>query len=130
MLKVYLTAEIHPSEDPEKVKKAVMNVVDPKDEAKVELMKDMIRVEASENTIKKILQAVKDKDVVPLMLRLLNEGKKGDKFYLMLNKQAAYVGHIVMCDDPRESPLGPINVEFDSEAIQFLLANVRNKSYS
>ncbi len=126
-MKLHITARIYPSEDPEKVKKAVLNLTDSKDDVKLEIMQDLIKVEAGELTLKKLLQTIKDKDMTYLMLRLLNEGKKGDKFFLMLNKQAAFVNHVVMCDDPQESPLGPITIEFDSEAIKYIISSIRNE---
>jgi Protein of unknown function DUF54. len=75
-VKLYISARVNPSEDPEKVKKAIINLTDPKDEIKVEMMQDIIKVEAGEHTLKKLLQAIKDKDMTYLMLRLLNENKK------------------------------------------------------
>ncbi|MFP3290279.1 MAG: RNA-binding domain-containing protein [Nitrososphaeria archaeon] len=124
-MKLYISARVNPSEDPEKVKKAIINLTDPKDEIKVEMMQDIIKVEAGEYTLKKLLQAIKDKDMTYLMLRLLNENKKGDKFFLMLNKQAAFVSRVVMCDDPQESPLGPITIEFDNESIKYVINGIR-----
>jgi len=124
-VKLYISARVNPSEDPEKVKKAIINLTDPKDEIKVEMMQDIIKVEAGEHTLKKLLQAIKDKDMTYLMLRLLNENKKGDRFFLMLNKQAAFVSRVVMCDDPQESPLGPITIEFDNESIKYVINGIR-----
>ena len=124
-MKLYISARVNPSEDPEKVKKAIINLTDPKDEIKVEMMQDIIKVEAGEYTLKKLLQAIKDKDMTYLMLRLLNENKKGDRFFLMLNKQAAFVSRVVMCDDPQESPLGPITIEFDNESIKYVINGIR-----
>ncbi len=126
-MKLYISTRVYPSEDPEKVKRAILNLTDPKDDIKLETMQDLIKVEAGELTLKKLLQAIKDKDMTSLMLRLLNEGKKGDKFFLMLNKQAAFVNHAVMCDDPQESPLGPITIEFDNEAIKYIINSIRNE---
>ncbi len=124
-MKVVLTARINPSEDPDKVKRAVLNLTDPRDSLVVQITKDEVRIEGGELTVRRIIQAVKDKDMTVLMLSLLNEGKKNDKYYLMFNKQAAFVGHLVMCDDPQESPLGPITVEFDTEAIKLILSEVK-----
>jgi len=124
-VKLYISARVNPSEDPEKVKKAIINLTDPKDEIKVEMMQDIIKVEAGEHTLNKLLQAIKDKDMTYLMLRLLNENKKGDRFFLMLNKQAAFVSRVVMCDDPQESPLGPITIEFDNESIKYVINGIR-----
>ncbi len=124
-MKLYISARVNPSEDPEKVKKAIINLTDPKDEIKVEMMQDIIKVEAGEPTLKKLLQAIKDKDMTYLMLRLLNENKKGDRFFLMLNKQAAFISRVVMCDDPQESPLGPITIELDNESIKYIINNIR-----
>jgi len=124
-VKLYISARVNPSEDPEKVKKAIINLTDPKDEIKVEMMQDIIKVEAGEPTLKKLLQAIKDKDMTYLMLRLLNENKKGDRFFLMLNKQAAFISRVVMCDDPQESPLGPITIELDNESIKYIINNIR-----
>jgi predicted RNA binding protein with dsRBD fold (UPF0201 family) len=46
---------------------------------------------------------------------LSNRGKGSDETTLLLNKQAATVSIAALCDDPGESPLGPIVLRIRSK---------------
>lgn len=123
-VKVILSAEIHPSEDPQKVRQAVMNIVDPRDTPEISLQNDMVTVIAGEFTLDRIVESAKDKNTVPTLLKLVNAGREG-AHRLMFNRQAAHAGRIIMCDDPQESPLGPIYLSIDDEALKYIISRTK-----
>lgn len=55
-------------------------------------------------------------------LLLSNQGEEnGLTTFLLLNKQAATVAIGALCDDPKESPLGPIVLRMRSEKLQSVI---------
>ena len=46
---------------------------------------------------------------------VLSRGIEQDRIVVFLNKQVAYAGHVSFCEPERESPLGPIRLEIESE---------------
>ena len=105
-MEITFSADVFPSEDRDKVKEAILNLVAPEDTPEVILQNDIIVVKAGKITLDKLIEKIKSKNSVPIFLKLLNSG--GGTPRLMFNKQAAHAGKLVMCDDPQESPLGPI----------------------
>ncbi|MGC8557642.1 MAG: RNA-binding domain-containing protein [Nitrososphaeria archaeon] len=124
-MKIILSAVIHSSEDPEKVKQAILNIIDQNDYESIDLQNDRIIIRAGAATVDKIVKSVKDKNIVPLFLKLLNAGKGKAECKLMFNRQAAHAGQIVICDDPQESPLGPIYLVLNDEAVDYILSKVK-----
>lgn len=55
-------------------------------------------------------------------LRQMRRNLDGDATWFYLNKQAAYAGAVALCDDPGQSPLGPITVEVASRRIGEVMA--------
>ena len=48
---------------------------------------------------------------------VLSRGIEQDRIVVFLNKQVAYAGHVSFCEPERESPLGPIRLEIESEGL-------------
>ncbi len=119
-MEITFSATVYPSEDHDKVKRAILNLVDPGDKPEINLQNDMIIVKAGRNTLDNLIESIKNKNAVPMFLRLLNSGRGTHR--LMFNKQAAHAGKIVMCDDPQESPLGPIYLTLNDEAIKYIMS--------
>ena len=49
--------------------------------------------------------------------RMLIDNRIADTSWFLLNKQAASAGIVVIVEDERESPLGPIKVNIDCEEL-------------
>lgn len=119
-------ARVNPSESKEKVKRAVANVLDPEDpEVKVADRGDEVEASGGRQSVVKLFRAFSDKGMLGLLFELINRGKAGDEYVFMLNRQAAYSGQLVLCDDAQESPLGPIYVHIDREAAGLLTSMYR-----
>lgn len=115
--KIEVKAEIHPSEDPDKVTEAVKNIFPNLD---FKIKDDEVRgrtgdIRVLENFKNKLgLQAIRDS-----ARSLMKRRNENNKIHLLLNKQVATVGKISFSDG--ETPLGPIEVTLESENIGDLI---------
>lgn len=116
---------LNPSEDPEKVKKCLLNVAN----GCTPVVTDG-RVEATCKGIMSlhhIRVGVRSRSSVGVLRKLLDWNRKGNVTWFYLNKQAAYGGVISLVEQYEESPLGPIRVTLTSnnldKVIEWLLVN-------
>ena len=112
---VQISAVLNASEDMRKVSSAIKSVagnVEPsnKEEGDNLLVWDFDSINALYNFYSKI----RERKIVAAARRLLLKNMGNDSTWVYLNRQAAFVGNIVLCDDPEESPLGPIVLRFKS----------------
>ncbi len=114
-LKITVEAPVNPSEDANKVKIAVQNIV-----KFIEPDFSQNKIIASTNDEKSlylIYEQIRDKQILAVARRLLLKNMVYDSTYLLLNKQAAFVGILNICEDENESPLGPIKIIIQSPYI-------------
>ena len=112
---IKISAVLNASEDLLKVSTAIKNVagnVEPsnREEGDNLLVWDFDSINALYNFYSKI----RERKIVTAARRLLLRNMGNDSTWVYLNKQAAFVGNIVLCDDPEESPLGPLILKFKS----------------
>lgn len=118
---VEVEAEISPSEDPDKVQRAVRNVV-PGEERDVKWSRRRVRLFSEGlGSLVHLRDQLRDRNVRSAARRRLVVSRKGDEATLMLNKQAAMVGALVVCGSAEESPLGPIFVNIKSRRLDEVL---------
>ncbi len=123
-------ARVNPSESKEKVKRAVINVLDPQDPALiVREQEDMIEASGGEQSVIRLFRTFSSKGLLALLFELINAGKSGEGYTFMVNRQAAYSGQLVLCDDEQESPLGPIYVHLDRQAAELLTSMYRESGH-
>lgn len=109
---------LNPTEDPEKVSRAVSNLF-PKanlitlktDARHSKLQATMTGLGALEN-LKSVLRQEAIRDAAR---RLLLHAVSGSSIVVHLNKQAAFAGKASFCDRYDESPLGPITLTITSD---------------
>ena len=119
--RVVVEASVSPSEDVEKVGEAVRNVLGGSER---DLERERLAVRFVSEDIKSLKQLrdqLRDRHVRSAARRLLLSEKKGNSTTLMLNRQAATVGVLVVCSSPEESPLGPIYVTLQSKRINSII---------
>lgn len=112
---VRVEAEINPTEDAEKVEKAVSNIFD---NASVEVqpsyMGSMLyaATEGREGLVKfrNLLSSDRIRDAAR---KVFLGGLRGNTVKFCLNKQVAFAGHISFCEETAESPMGPIKVTIE-----------------
>ncbi|AJM91453.1 MULTISPECIES: RNA-binding domain-containing protein [Nitrosopumilus] len=117
--KIEMFCSINPSEDPEKTKKSISNIF-PYSTIKIENFS--ISAESKDlNSLEKIHEAVHSKQSQKTYRRNLQKNLYNDSTWFYLNKQAAFVEKIVICDEAEESPLGPIKVILSSPKIDEII---------
>lgn len=106
---------INPSEDPEKIEQAVSNILS---NCKINTTKFSITAYSNDlESLDKIHNAIKSRQTQKTYRRNLEKNLKDNTTWMYLNKQAAYVDTIAMCEQPEESPLGPIKLVLSSKRI-------------
>ena len=106
---------VNPSEDPNKIQKAIANIF-PYSTTKT---KDS-SISAKSNTLdslEKIYEVIHSRQNQKSYKRNLEKNLEHDTTWFYLNKQAAFVEKIAICEQSDESPLGPIKVILTSSNI-------------
>ncbi|QLH07800.1 RNA-binding domain-containing protein [Nitrosopumilus ureiphilus] len=112
---IQMTSTLHPSEDSEKVKKAISNIF-PYSTVKTDLFS--ITAQSKElRSFEKIHETIHSKKSQNIYRRYLEKNLDNDTTWFYLNKQAAFVKQIAICEEAEESPLGPIKVILTSSNI-------------
>ncbi|MCS7367198.1 MAG: hypothetical protein NDF52_04900 [archaeon YNP-WB-062] len=119
MIKVKAIVEVKPTEDVEKVKRALLNLMTPE---KIEIESrgegQFIVAEGSGvESLLKLHESLKKRRILTAARNVMKQSVTGTNMTIYLNKQAAYMGHASFCQREGESPLGPITIEVmcDSE---------------
>ena len=114
---VHTEAEINPTEDEEKVKAAVCNVlgnasitITPEGKGRV------LTAEASgQDSLFKFRNMLRNDRIRDAARKALFHSMRGNTISFCLNKQVAFAGHISFSEETAESPLGPIRVTITSD---------------
>ena len=118
-MEVIATAKLYPSEDVNKVAEAIRNVIN---NARIEVKDDMIIGYAKgREALYKVYEQARNRQVLGVLRKALEDNILGNTTWFYLNKQAAYNGVVVICFDPEESPLDPIKVEVKDEDIEGII---------
>lgn len=113
MVEIVVETEVRPTEDLEKVKKAVLSVLNP-DEISIEEIGGGFRILRAKSTRIESLEPLKrmaiTQEAEPALRSYLLKYKYGNTITILLHKQAAYAGKMSLIDSDKESPLGPIRL--------------------
>jgi predicted RNA binding protein with dsRBD fold (UPF0201 family) len=117
--KIEAYAPVKPSEDPEKVRLAVSHVLL---ESNYKYEDGSIKATSKDlQSLAKIYDTIRSKRVTKTYRRLMRFHTSNDTTWFYLNKQAAYVDVIAICEEAEESPLGPIKIILHSTDIQKII---------
>ncbi len=117
--KIEMFCAVNPSEDPDKTQKSISNIF-PYSTIKTENYS--IFAESKDLTsLEKIYEVVHSKQSQKTYKRNLQKNLKNDSTWFYLNKQAAFVEKIAICEEAEESPLGPIKVILTSPKIDEII---------
>ena len=106
---------LNPSEDPEKVKKCLLNIANG---CKPILSEGHIEATCTGLlSLHHIRVGVRSKSSLGVLRKLLEWNRKGNLTWFLLNKQAAYQDVISLVENYEESPLGPIRVTIISDSL-------------
>ena len=110
---------VNPSEDPTKIQKAISNVF-PYSTVKTE--NSSISFQSNDlKSLEKIYETIHTKQSQKIYRRNLEKNLENDTTWFYLNKQAAFVEKIAICEKADESPLGPIKVILTSSNIDEII---------
>ena len=114
--KISVYCNINESEDVNKVKTAITNILTDMDET----TDDNSFVANSNNyeSLTKIYETMRTRKTKSAYRRHLMRNMTEDSTWFYLNKQAAFANAVVLCDDESESPLGPIKIVLYSKNIE------------
>ena len=117
--KIEMSCPVNPSEDPSKIIKLISNIF-PNSEIKTENF-SVSAHSKNLNSLEKIYETIHSKKSQKTYTRNLEDNLENDSTWFYLNKQAAYVGEVVICEEAEESPLGPIKVILTSSNIDGII---------
>ena len=114
--KVSAYCTINASEDINKVRTAVSNILIDMDEK----ITDDSLVANSNNyeSLTRVYETMRSRKSKSAYRRLLMRNMTNNSTWFYLNKQAAFANVIALCDEADESPLGPIKVVLHSKNIE------------
>ena len=114
--KVSAYCTINASEDVNKVRTAVSNILIDMDE---KITGDSLVANSNNyESLTKIYETMRSRKTKSAYRRHLMRNMANDSTWFYLNKQAAFANVIALCDEADESPLGPIKVVLHSKNIE------------
>ena len=117
--KIEMFCAVNPSESIEKIETAISNIFP------YSIIKNnnfSINAQSKElRSFEKIYQFIQNNKLQKNYLRSLEDNLQGNTTWFFLNKQAAFVEQIAICEESDESPLGPIKVTISSSNIDAII---------
>ena len=120
--KVQVSCQINPSEDPSKVKTAVLNIFP---DLELSISDELLLGKSNDmGTLSKISESIHTKKSKNIYQRILKKNSSENSTWFYLNKQAAFVSTIALCNESDESPLGPIKVVLEGDDIENIIQSL------
>ena len=117
--KIEMFCTVNPSESIEKIEQAISNIFP---YAIINNNDFSINAQSKElRSFEKIFQFIHNNKLQKIYLRSLEDNLQDDTTWFYLNKQAAFVEQIAICEESNESPLGPIKVTLTSSNIDAII---------
>jgi predicted RNA binding protein with dsRBD fold (UPF0201 family) len=117
--KIEILSSINSSEDPKKIETAILNVFP---DAKITTDNFSIISNSKDlHLLEKIYDVIHSNQSQKIYQRQLEKNLENDSTWFYLNKQAAFVGSVALCEEAEESPLGPIKVILTSSNIDGII---------
>ena len=117
--KIEILSSINSSEDPKKIETAILNIFP---DAKIKTDNFSIMSNSKDlHLLEKIYDVIHSNQSQKIYQRQLEKNLENDSTWFYLNKQAAFVGTVALCEETEESPLGPIKVVLTSSNIDRII---------
>jgi hypothetical protein len=117
--KIEIFSSINLSEDPKKIETAILNIFP---NAKIKTDNSSIISNSKDlYLLEKIYDIIHSSQSQKIYQRQLEKNLENDSTWFYLNKQAAFVGSVALCEEAEESPLGPIKVILTSSNIDGII---------
>ena len=117
--KIEIFSSINSSEDPKKIETAILNIF-PNAKIKTDNF-SIISNSKDLHLLEKIYDVIHSNQSQKIYQRQLEKNLENDTTWFYLNKQAAFVGTVALCEEAEESPLGPIKVVLTSSNIDRII---------
>jgi len=117
--KIEIFCTINPSESIEKLQQTIFNIFPYSKINNNDLSINAVSKEL--RSFEKIYHFIHNNKLQKIFLRSLEDNLKNDTTWFYLNKQAAFVEQIAICEEFDESPLGPIKVTLTSTNIDQII---------
>ena len=117
--KIEAYGAVNTSEDPDKVQQAVSNIL-----VDMNFKYEDGSIKGISNNVEclsKIYDTIRSRGVTRTYRHQMRFHHHGDTTWFYLNKQAAFVNVIALCDEAEESPLGPIKVILHSRNLERII---------
>ena len=113
---VHVETEVNPTEDEDKVKAAVNNILgNASITVKPSHKGSTLNAEAKgQDSLVKLRNLLRNDRIRDAARKLLFRSISANKISFCLNKQVAFAGHISFSEETAESPLGPIRVTIET----------------
>ena len=119
---IQVFCEINPSEDPSKVKTAVLNIFP---DLEISISDELLIGKSNDvNTLSNISESIHSKNTKNIYQRILKKNSNQNSTWFYLNKQAAFVNTVSLCNESNESPLGPIKVVLEGNDIENIIQSL------
>lgn len=110
--RIRAVAPLYPSEDQGRVETAIANVFE--GPLRYHLF-SIVSDSSDPNSLGLVREAIRTgAESWRVYRRSLEENRRDDDTWFYLNKQAAFVGRVAVCQEADESPLGPIKISIAS----------------
>ncbi len=108
---------MRPTEDAERVRKAVTNILRGEVEVRqIDEWSGQVMFDGKDQSSLERFRMILQRDRIRAAARsVLRRSVEGNRIVFFLNKQAAYAGHVSFSAPEGESPLGPIQVILETE---------------
>ena len=117
--KVQVSCQINPSEDPSKVKTAILNIFP---NLEISINNELLIGKSNDtDTLSNISESIHGKNTYQ---RILKKNSNENSTWFYLNKQAAFVNTVSLCNESDESPLGPIKVILEGNDIENIIQSL------
>tara|TARA_B100000029_G_scaffold384945_1_gene380539 strand:+ start:3475 stop:3861 length:387 start_codon:yes stop_codon:yes gene_type:complete len=116
---VQIFCEINPSEDLEKVKTSIFNLFP---DLQFKIQENQLSGSSNDiELLSKVIKSIKNRRTTNAFSRIMRINMVNDSTWFYLNKQAAFVDVVALCNDADESALGPIKVVLNSNNIEEII---------
>ena len=114
---IIITADIHPTEDPEKVKIAINNLFSPASFTirETQNTQQLTATITQRSDLHKFDTRLREERILGAARRWLRQNLNDTTITFCLHKQAAYSNRVSFCAPDGESPLGPIRVRVNCD---------------
>ena len=117
MPSIEITCPVYPSEDPEKVKTAILKVF-----PNAALEESDMGIKGTTDNLDRFSKQIRKQKILDTTRSVMLHGKRGDRTRIFLNKQVAFVGKVSFCEE--KTILGTMKVVIIDENIDGLIDKV------